>query len=52
MNAKNTSQNIWKASPCTMPFVTRNTPIDRTPRFNLFSIYHKDDVHKPKKIFN
>ena len=35
-----------------MPFVLRSPAIDKTPRFSAFSIYYKDDPHKPKRVFS
>lgn len=35
-----------------MPFVSASTSFNKSERFRLFSIYHKDDVNKPKPVFN
>ena len=44
--------NLWRNSPCSMNYILSNTATDRSNRFQLGSIYHRDQVDKPKKIFN
>jgi hypothetical protein len=46
-----TDNKLWRESPCTLQYVCQNTPIDRTERFNIGSIYYKDEVNKQKKVF-
>lgn len=46
-----TDNKLWRESPCTLQYVCPNIPIDRTQRFNIGSIYYKDEVNKQKKIF-
>mgnify|MGYP000895518900 CR=1 FL=1 len=35
-----------------MPYVSVSNSFDHSDRFKQFSIYHKDDVNKPKPVFN
>lgn len=43
---------LWRNSPCSMNYTLANTAADRARRFEIGSIYHRDQVDKPKKVFN
>ena len=47
----NTARLLWKESPCTLRNVLQNPSVDLAPRFHYGSIYFKDEVNKPKKVF-
>lgn len=47
----NTTRLLWRDSPCTLGCVLNNPPIDQAKRFHYGSIYFKDEVNKPKKVF-
>ena len=47
----NTSRLLWRDSPCTIRNVLQNPSMDAAPRFHYGSIYFKDEVNKPKKVF-
>lgn len=49
---KQLREELWMQTPCTIPFVSASNSFNKTERFKLFSIYHKDDVNKPKPVFN
>ena len=51
MRGSNTSDILWRQSPCTLGTVLQNPSLDVTPRFSFGSIYYKDEVNKPKKVF-
>lgn len=51
LNQRNTSKMIWTDSPCTLANVLQNPSMDNTERFKYGSIYFKDEVNKPKKVF-
>lgn len=44
--------HLWNNSPCSMNYILANTASDRAHRFQIGSIYHRDQVDKPKKVFN
>ena len=44
--------NLWRNSPCSLNYIVSNTASDRANRFQIGSIYHRDQVDKPKKVFN
>ena len=43
---------LWRSSPCSHNYLLANTSTDRARRFEFGSIYYKDQVDKPKKVFN
>lgn len=44
---------LWENSPCSYNYVVKSTCIDsKTPRFQIGSIYYRDEVNKQKKVFN
>ena len=45
-------EELWRSTPCAIPYVSVGNTFDHTDRFKLFSIYHRDDVNKPKPVFN
>ena len=45
------TDKLWRNSPCSNNYVLQNPSMDQTQRFNYGSIYYKDEVDKPKKIF-
>lgn len=45
------SDKLWRDSSCSHNYVLQNPSMDHTERFNFGSIYFKDEVDKPKKIF-
>ena len=51
LNPKNTSKMLWVDSPCTLNNVIQNPSIDNALRFHYGSIYFKDEVNRPKKVF-
>ena len=48
---KDTSKLLWRDSPCTLRCVLQNPSMDNAQRFHYGSIYYKDDVNRPKKVF-
>lgn len=48
---QDTSKLLWRDSPCTLRNVIQNPSLDQATRFHYGSIYFKDEVNKPKKIF-
>lgn len=50
--AQQPKEELWNATPCTIPYVSTSSSFDRSDRFKLGSIYHRDDVNKPKPVFN
>lgn len=50
--SKNKDARLWRNSPCCMNYVLNNPSMDNVARFEIGSIYHRDQVDKPKKIFN
>lgn len=50
--SKGASNYLWHDSPCCMNYVSNNPSMDGVPRFEIGSIYHKDQVDKAKKVFN
>jgi hypothetical protein len=49
---RNKQNILWRNSPCSMNYITTNISKIRIPRFEIGSIYHRDQVDKPKKVFN
>jgi hypothetical protein len=49
---KNKQNILWRNSPCCMNYITTNISTFAVPRFQIGSIYHRDQVDKPKKVFN
>ena len=45
------SHALWRNAPCSMNYVVQNPSIDKVPKFKIGSIYHRDQVDKPKKVF-
>ena len=43
------SQTIWAESPCSLPYVSKQLPIEKAKRFHYNSIYYKDDPFKPAR---
>lgn len=52
MITKPRQRSLWNDSPCCMNYVLNNTSMNAVPRFQIGSIYHRDQVDKPKKVFN
>lgn len=50
--SKNKETRLWNNSPCCMNYVLNNPSVTHVPRFHIGSIYYRDQVDKPKKIFN
>ena len=48
---KDTGKLLWHDSPCTLRNVLQNPSMDHSHRFHYGSIYFKDEVNKPKKVF-
>lgn len=48
---KDTAKMLWNDSPCTLRNVLQNPSMDHAQRFHYGSIYFKDEVNKPKKVF-
>ncbi len=46
-----TNRLLWRESPCTLRNVLQNPSMDNSKRFHYGSIYYKDEVNKPKKVF-
>ena len=51
LNPKDTNKMLWTESPCTLRNVVQNPSMDNSLRFHYGSIYFRDEVNKPKKIF-
>lgn len=51
LTTKDTSKLLWHDSPCTLRNVIQNPSMDHAHRFHYGSIYFKDEVNKPKKVF-
>jgi hypothetical protein len=46
-------RSLWQDSPCSYNYVSNSIRIDlKTPRFEIGSIYYRDEVNKQKKVFN
>lgn len=48
---RDTGKLLWNDSPCTLRNVVQNPSMDNAQRFHYGSIYFKDEVNKPKKVF-
>lgn len=44
-------QNLWRDSPCSYNYTLQNPSMDNAPKFQRGSIYYRDLVDKPKKVF-
>ena len=51
VHQKDTAHLLWRDSPCSLRCVVQNTSLDNAKRFHYGSIYFKDEVNKPKKVF-
>jgi len=51
IHGTDTSKLLWRDSPCTLRNVLQNPSVDTSERFNYGSIYFRDEVNKPKKVF-
>jgi hypothetical protein len=51
LNETDTTRLLWRDSPCTLRNVLQNPSMDQAQRFHYGSIYFKDEVNKPKKVF-
>jgi hypothetical protein len=51
LSGKDTGKLLWRDSPCTLRNVVANPSLDLAQRFHYGSIYYKDEVNKPKKVF-
>jgi hypothetical protein len=51
LTPKDTNKMLWHDSPCTLRNVLQNPSMDQAHRFHYGSIYFKDEVNKPKKVF-
>lgn len=48
---RDTGKLLWNDSPCTLRNVVQNPSMDNAQRFHYGSIYFRDEVNKPKKVF-
>lgn len=46
-----TARLLWRESPCTLSSALVNPYIDKAKRFHYGSIYFRDEVNRPKKVF-
>jgi hypothetical protein len=51
LNKYDTARLLWRDSPCTLRNTLQNPSLDVAPRFHYGSIYFRDEVNKPKKVF-
>ena len=42
---------LWRNSPCSQNYVLQNPSMDLSRKFHYGSIYFRDEVNKPKKVF-
>ena len=49
--SKRNKLNLWVDAPCSLNYVTPSLYINKTPRFEIGSIYYKDEVTKSKRGF-
>ena len=42
---------LWRNAPCSMNYILQNPSMDKADKFKVGSIYHRDQVDKPKKVF-
>lgn len=48
----NDEQRLWNNSPCSLNYALQNPSMDKTPKFDIGSIYYRDEVNKPKRVFD
>jgi hypothetical protein len=46
-----TARMLWRDSPCTLRNGLHNPSMNNARRFHYGSIYFRDEVNKPKKVF-
>ena len=46
------SGELWRNTPCSMNYVIQNPSMNKAPKFQRGSIYFRDQVDKPKKVFD